>query len=327
MERTVVIYHKACPDGYGALAGVVYKSGENQLLYDELKDVIYNPQKTFFALPTNHSTDFSRLREILEEYRGDDFTIYMVDFFVPKIFNLVREFPNIRKVIVIDHHKTAQEIFQKGIPEDIKDRFEVHLDFDHSAAVLTWKILNGFVPQIMEYIEDRDIWKWEIPDSLYVLTAVDARVFNVLKPNEIVFKLLELAQTFPKEELAREGQSMIEFKESVVKRLANNSAHWLILPSGHKLLAVNSSVFQSDIGNRLAQRSPNGVACVYAVSPKEDDVYINCSIRSINGKARQIAQANGGGGHDNAAGCRVPLSQAQFLPLSEEEKQQIPKID
>ncbi len=316
MERIVVIYHKGCPDGYGALSGVVYKYGVKNLFYDEENDILYNYDSSFVAIPSNHSTDFTRLKELLERYPNDSFTLYMVDFFVDKIFEVVKNYPNIKRVIVIDHHKTAKEIIDKGIPEEVKDKFEVHLNMDHSAAVLTWKVLNGFVPEIMEYIEDRDIWKWEIPDSLYVLTAIDAKVFNVLKPNEIVEKLLELAKNFPKEEFAKEGQSMIEFKESVVQRLVNNNAHYIVLPSGHKLLAVNSSVFQSDIGNRLAQISPEGVACVYAVSPKEDGVYVNCSVRSINGRAREIAQANGGGGHDNAAGCRVLLEEVKFEPIN-----------
>ena len=322
MERTVVIFHKNCPDGYGALAGVVYKYGVKNLFYDEEKDLLYNYDNTFIAIPTNHSTDFTRLKELLERYKEDNFVLYMVDFFVPKIYEVVKEFPNIQKVVVIDHHKTAKEVLEKGIPPEVKDKFEIHLDMDYSGATLTWKVLNGFIPEVMKYIEDRDIWKWEIPDSIYVLTALDARVFNVLKPNEIVEKLLELVENFPKEELAKEGQSMIEFKESVVQRLVNNSVHYIVLPSGHKLPAVNSSVFQSDIGNRLAEKFPEGVACVYSISPKEDGVYVNCSLRSVVGKAREIAQANGGGGHDNAAGCRVFLKEVEFLPLEQNSGEQ-----
>ena len=317
MERVVVIYHKNCPDGYGALAGVAYKYGEKNLFYDEEKDIVYNYDDSFVAIPTNHSTDFTRLRELLQRYPNDQFILYMVDIFIPKIYEVVKEFPNIKRVVVIDHHKTAKEVLERGIPEEVKDKFEIHLDMDYSGATLTWKVLNGFIPEVMRYIEDRDLWKWEIPDSLYVLTALDARVFNVLKPNEVVEKLLELVENFPKEELAKEGQSMIEFKESVVQRLVNNSVHFIVLPSGHKLYAVNSPVFQSDIGNRLAQISPDGVGCVYSISPKEDGVYVNCSLRSTVGKAREIAQANGGGGHDNAAGCRVPLSEVRFEPLTQ----------
>ncbi len=314
MERTVVIFHKNCPDGYGALAGVAKKYNAKNLFYDEERDILFSGDSSFIAIPTNHSTDFTRLREILERYGDDDFTVYMVDIFVDRIYDVVREFPNVKKVVVIDHHKTAEERIKEGVPSDIADRLEVYFDMDRSGAALTWEVLNGYVPEVMKYIEDRDIWKWEIPDSLYVLTALDARVFNVLKPNEIVEKLLELSENFPKEELAKEGSSMIEFKESVVKRLVNNNAHYIVLPSGHKLLAVNSPVFQSDIGNRLAQISPDGVACVYSISPKEEGVFVNCSLRSVVGKAREIAQANGGGGHDNAAGCRVPLEEVKFLP-------------
>ncbi|RTZ58634.1 MAG: hypothetical protein DSZ31_05520 [Gammaproteobacteria bacterium] len=314
MGKIAVVYHKNCPDGYGALAGVVYKFKPRNLTYDDTENYLYDEGKNFFAIPTNHSTDFTRLRNILTE-NGDDFELFMVDIFVPKIYEVVREFPNIKRVTVIDHHKTALELIEKGIPEDVKGKFEIHIDLDYSGATLTWKVLNGFIPEVMKYIEDRDIWKWEIPDSLYVLTAIDARIFNVLKPHEIVYSLLKLVGEFPKEEFAREGQSMIEFKESVVTRLVENNVHYIVLPSGHKLYAVNSSVFQSDIGNRLAEISPDKVACVYSISPKEDGVYVNCSIRSTVGKAREIAQANGGGGHDNAAGCRVLLSEVQFLPL------------
>jgi len=318
MQRIIVIFHKNCPDGYGALSGVVYKYGVKNLFYDESEDLIYNYDNSFVAIPTNHSTDFTRLRELLTKYPNDTFVIYSVDIFAAKIFEVVREFPNVEKVIVIDHHRTAKEILEKGITEEVKDRFEIHINMDYSGATLTWKVLNGFIPEVMKYIEDRDIWKWEIPDSMYVLTAFDTKIFNVLKPNQIVEKLLELVEHFPKEDLAREGQSMLEFKESVVSRLVNNSVHIIELPSGHRLYAVNSPVFQSDIGNRLAQISPGGVGCVYSISPKEEDVYVNCSLRSVNGKARLIAQANGGGGHDNAAGCRVPLSQVRFEPLSKE---------
>ncbi|NPB05647.1 MAG: hypothetical protein GXO08_04620 [Aquificae bacterium] len=318
MKRTVVVYHKGCPDGYGALAAVVKKEGVERLSYDGEKKVLYSDDGRFFALPSSHSTEFKRLRELLTRFPNDEFTLYMVDFFVPGVFEVAREFPNLKRVVVVDHHKTAKEVLERGLPPDLRDRFEVHLDLDHSAAVLAWKLLLGEVPEVMAFIEDRDLWKWEFPDSMEVLTAVDAKVFNALEPHEVVQKLLLLTENFPKEELAKEGRSMIEFKASVVERLVKNSAHYLVLPSGHRLLAVNSPVFQSDIGNRLAQVSPDGVACVYSISPKEEGVFVNCSIRSVTGKAREIAQANGGGGHDNAAGCRVLLEEVRFEPLEVE---------
>jgi oligoribonuclease NrnB/cAMP/cGMP phosphodiesterase (DHH superfamily) len=320
MERIAVVFHKGCPDGYGALSAVVKKYGVKNLFYDEDRDLIYNYDDSFVAIPTNHSTDFTRLRELLERYKGDSFTLYMVDIFVEKIFEVAKEFSNLKRVVIIDHHKTAEEKIKEGVPEGLKDRFEIHFNMDRSAAALGWELLHGFVPEVMAYIEDRDIWKWEIPDANFVLTALDSEVFNRLKPNEIVERLLELVENFPKEELARKGASMIEFKESVVERLVNNSAHYIELPSGHRLLAVNSPVFQSEIGNRLAQISPDGVACVYSIAPKEEGVFVNCSLRSVVGKAREIAQANGGGGHDNAAGCRVLLEKVKFLPREKAEE-------
>lgn len=313
--KSVVLFHKNCPDGYGALSGVVYKLGISELLYDEERDLLYAQDESFFAIPVTHSTDFNRLREILSSYTSYSFTLYMVDFFALGIYEVLREHANLRKLIVIDHHKTSEELLNQGIPPEIKDRIEIHIDHNHSAAVLVWKVLNGFVPEVIKYIEDRDIWKWEFPDSKFVLTALDAKVFNLLKPDQIIKKLLKLTEDFPKEELAREGRAMIEFKESVISLLLKNNLHYIILPSGHKLLAINSPSFQSEIGNEIAKISPDGVGCVYTISPNEQGVFVKCSIRSINGKAREIAQANGGGGHDNASGCRVLLSEVKFEPL------------
>ena len=313
--KNVALFHKNCPDGYGALSGVVYKLGIKELLYDEERDIVYTSDENFFAIPINHGTDFTRLREILTHYTPYSFTLYMVDIFVPGIYEVIREHTNVKKVIVIDHHKTAEEILKRGVPPEVKDKMELHIDHTHSAAALVWKVLNNQIPEVIKYIEDRDIWKWEFPDSKYVLTALDAKVFNVLKPNEVVEKLLELTKDFPKEELAREGKAMIEFKESVIKLLLKNNLHYIVLPSGHKLLAINSPTFQSDIGNEIAKVSSEGVGCVYTISPSEEGVFVKCSIRSVNGKAREIAQANGGGGHDNASGCRVPLSDVRFEPL------------
>jgi len=315
-EKVVVIYHKNCPDGYGALSGVVYKYGIKDLTYVENEEILKSSDENFYAIPTNHSTQFTRLRSILEQHREEPFVIYMVDFFTPEIFDILRNYPNVKKLIIIDHHKTTEETLKEGIPEDVKDRVEYTLDMNMSGATLTWKVLNGFIPEVMKYIEDRDIWKWSIPDSIYVLTALDSEIFNVLNPNEVVFALLQLVKDFPKEKLAEKGKAMIEFKNSVIKRLIKYTTHYIILPSGHKLPAINSPIFQSEIGNELAKTFSEGVACVYSIAPQEDGVYVNCSIRSINGKAREIAQANGGGGHDNASGCRVKLEKVKFEKLN-----------
>ena len=306
------MFHKNCPDGYGALAGVVYKLSISKLSYAENKDLIFTEDEDFFAIPINHSTDFTRLREILNHYTPYSFSIYMVDIFIPGIYEVLLEHANVKKLTVIDHHKTTEEFLKKTIPENVKDKMEIFINHKRSAAALVWEILNGFVPEVIKYIEDRDIWKWEFPDSKYVLTALDAKVFNVLKPNEIVERLLELVKYFPKDELEREGKAMIEFKDSVIKMLIKNNLHYIILPSGHRLPAINSPTFQSDIGNEIAKLYPEGIGCVYTISPSEEGVYVKCSIRSINGKAREVAEANGGGGHDNAAGCRIPLSDVKF---------------
>jgi len=62
-------------------------------------------------------------------------------------------------LLVIDHHKTAMK--------ELEGLDYVVFDLDSSGVTLTWQVFNPGVniPSILLYIEDRDLWKWELPDS------------------------------------------------------------------------------------------------------------------------------------------------------------------
>ena len=86
------------------------------------------------------------------------------------------------------------------------------------------------------------------------------------------------------------------------------------IPAGPVVLRVlNSASFSSELGNHLASESehaPNVIAIIYSIQRDWD---VRVSVRSISGgaiNARQFAERFGGGGHDNAAGCRFASMEA-----------------
>ena len=75
------------------------------------------------------------------------------------------------KLTILDHHKTA-EAELSGLPYAI-------YDMNRSGAVMAWEhFFNGDyaedVPTILQYVQDRDLWRFELPESeavnLYIST-------------------------------------------------------------------------------------------------------------------------------------------------------------
>lgn len=85
--------------------------------------------------------------------------------------------PAIRQVglvVVIDHHLTNSKILDhyqnrtEGTPNLV-----VNFDLEYSAAKLAYLryesvIRNDRLSTVIDYVEDSDIWRWRLPDSLAV---------------------------------------------------------------------------------------------------------------------------------------------------------------
>ena len=76
------------------------------------------------------------------------------------------------KVILIDHHFSSKEKANL-LPGSV-------FDDKHSAAFLSWKYFhNGKkAPLIVLYVEDYDIWKFKLPRSKELTTALNLYSFN-----------------------------------------------------------------------------------------------------------------------------------------------------
>jgi oligoribonuclease NrnB/cAMP/cGMP phosphodiesterase (DHH superfamily) len=216
--------------------------------------------------------------------------------------------PQRPRLICIDHHLTALERI-----EELRaycDVAMIEIGPGLSGATLVWKYFNGAfsqeldTPMLLRYVADQDIWEWKLEDSLEInsaLNALDGHVESMI--DELKLSMADEAAW--RHDRFIEGRAILRMVDSQVVRSARSVRH--VMVESTMLSIVNSSAFNSELGNYLCRHShhrPNVLAVLYSI---QEDWSVRCSVRSVDGStvnARQFAERFGGGGHDNAAGCR-----------------------
>lgn len=238
------------------------------------------------------------------EIQGRD--VYVVDFSYPRsVLTEMRKIAS--RVMVIDHHKTAQSELD-GVEDCI-------FDMSKSGAVLAWEYFHPArgVPDLFLYIQDRDLWKWELPSSKEIsafLFSLDGMDFRKLAPYvDLPLNPDTLARMFPNgTQLAfpvHEGGAILRSQKQMIDAAARGAVLRQI--GEHMFYAVNSTVLNSEIGNVLAQRmadetgTGNGRAAIWRYDEKRERFYVSC--RGVgNVDVTETAKLFGGGGHRLAAG-------------------------
>ena len=187
------------------------------------------------------------------------------------------------KLEVLDHHKTAQEELA-GLDFCV-------FDMDKSGGRLAWEWLHADIPShwLVDYTEDRDLWRHALPNSKEVNAA--------LRSYPLDFYVWNTLSMMSATDLMREGESILRYQQTVVDSHVRHARE--IELDGHKILAVNATTLFSEIAGELAKDRPFGAA--YFI---RDDGKKQWSLRSREGgvDVSEIARSHGGGGHRNAAG-------------------------
>jgi len=272
-KNIVVIYHDKCPDGFSAAWVAWKKFGDNA-------DYV----------GVNHG-----------EPPPDGLInkkVYIFDFSFPKEI-MAEVVKNNTKVVVIDHHKSAEE--------SVKMAHEFVYEMDRSGAVLAWQYFypDLSVPWLVRYIGDRDIWKLELPDTIAMGLMLD--VFD--KNFETWDKLAEkLEDEDMRRKYIDQGKLIQKYEYKVIEDIINFDKEAVIF-EGYEIYAVNAPhFFASQIGNFLCNEKPP-LAIVWHWSEGK----IGVSLRSDGSvDVSEIAKKYGGGGHKGAAGfkfdgqCKFP---------------------
>lgn len=274
--KKVVCYHKSCYDGFGA-AWAAYRALGTE-------GVTYIPVMYGDPLP-------------IECVNAEE--VYIVDFaYLRGTVMEIASFKNMKKVVILDHHKTMQAALEDLLINPVPN-VEVYFDMSKSGAMLSWEYFNRevAVPRMIQFIQDRDLWRWEMPYSKEVAAFMRARPLD-FKAWDIIAAMLENPSTF--NEVVVAGKSILEFTDRQVEIMGDKAIiqGW----RGFRVPVVNATAFWSEVGEYLYKKYPE---CPFAVTWYVDERgYLIWSLRSPKGgfDVGALARQYGGGGHNSAAG-------------------------
>jgi oligoribonuclease NrnB/cAMP/cGMP phosphodiesterase (DHH superfamily) len=253
-----VIYHKDCSDGFGA-AWAAWKLLGNRAEYyaaahgDEPPDITGK-----YVVCLDFAYDNETTKKMIED--AEDFYI-------------------------IDHHKTNMV--------RLHDISQAHFDMTKSGAVLAWEFFHPGkdVPKFMQYIQDRDLWKFENPYSKEFSAAFDMVPFEFEE-----FDAFLDDSVF--DDAVKRGSYILAHKRTFINKIIDSAADKIL--AGYDAKVVNASHWQSEIGNMLAHQASIGIVWFY----DHQRMLYKVSLRSLHKDidVAEIASKFGGGGHPPAAG-------------------------
>lgn len=273
-EIDVILYHGNCCDGFGG-AWAIWTASTN----DEL--IVYG---------CNHAAKEDEKTKIVEMCTNKN--VIMVDFvFKADVLKRIKGAAN--KLAIIDHHTTALEEIREAGLED-----QSVLDVEHSGCYLGWKYCHDEndppMPEFLRYIQDRDLWKWELENtapftaSFYPTVNYDLDEWLKLHDSEVVNRHIA------------EGQIILKHHDIEIANLAKQAVK--IQWRGYNISAINSTSHISKLGHVLSKNCD--LALIWQYDSKRGSIKV--SLRSDeegnNVNVAKIAKEFGGGGHVNAAG-------------------------
>jgi len=274
-KNTWVLYHADCMDGYGA-AWAAWKSLGDLAAYKAVR----------------HHEPIPKLPDNIE--------LYIVDFCYPMDV-LVSTAQRVKKIVVLDHHISAQKDYETYISHSaIPNNLEFNFVQEHSGCMITWSYFHGNkeAPKLLKHIEDHDLWRHELPKT----EAISKALFLRLPTDFSVFENIKLHT------LEREGAVLLKQHQLNIRRLVN-TRHKVKL-NGIEGLAVNApGMFSSDLGHALSKLSGT-YGLTYNWHGKRQ--HYECGLRSVGEfDVSELAKVFGGGGHKNASGFTI--DQTTFL--------------
>ena len=166
-----------------------------------------------------------------------------------------------------------------------------------SGATLSWEFFHPGkeAPKFIQYITDRDLWKWELPYSKEFSAAFDMVPYDFEE-----FEKFEDDSVF--DDSVKRGSYILAYSKTVVKKVCDKAASRSI--GGKNVLVVNSSHWMSEIGARLAPDCDFAMIWYY----DHNDKVIKVSLRAFHDKidVSEVSKRFGGGGHKKAGGFTLP---------------------
>lgn len=274
MKDKVVLYHDSCADGFSGAWVAREKFGS---------DADYIGVKYQESPP-----------EGLE-----DKEVYIIDFSYS--LDATQElYKKAKSLTLLDHHISAKET-----TESVPDHMYA---LDNSGAVLAWKYFfpDEKIPLFLEYVQGADLWEFNLPRAEDFFSFMLSLNFDFEEWGRVVNDFEDKTK---REKLLDYGAKLRKYQDSIISQNLEEAQE--VTLDGYSALAVNSSVFESQIGNAIIKKGYD----VGIIWREGGDGKIKVSLRSDKGgdvDVSKIAEKYGGGGHKSASG--FGLNSIQEIP-------------
>lgn len=300
------IYHGNCADGFGA-AWVVRKAlGEENVEFYPGKYQKEPPDVTGKIVIL---VDFSYKRPVMTQMAA-----------------------KARGILVLDHHKSAQEELRAEEGDSFKDfgswpgdnwsrflsnvemdtdknrptaRVYTIFDMERSGAGLTWDFFfpRKPRPRLIAYIEDRDLWRFRLVKT----REVQANLFSFPYDFEVWDRLMVEADTFGGlNRMIQDGEAIERKNSKDLRELLKVTTRWMMIDGALVPVANLPYTMASDGCSILLEEYPHAPFAAFYYDTPTGRVF---SLRSREGgwDVSEVAKRYGGGGHKHAAGFEVPF--------------------
>lgn len=265
------LYHANCPDGFASAFAVWKKYGDEGWKY----------------LPVNYQEPVPLLKEPIDK-------IFIVDFSYP--LSVLKEFEEMcQSLVVIDHHESAKFLI---------DYRNACFSMDNSGCVLTWRYLfsEESVPELLYYVEDRDLWRWKLPNSREINLGLSTIPKDFTSYSVFLNNINELYLT---------GCVLTDYKNKLIEGMCG-SVFKVDMFGYRNVPCLNCTAEHSETAEYIysSQDVPfvilfqiiNDSQIKFSLRTNKEDVFVN-----------ELVRRYGGGEHPKAAGFTLPISRFSDL--------------
>ena len=217
------IYHNQCLDGFAAAWAVRHALGDDVDFY---KGIHQQPPPDVNGLDVI-LVDFSYKKEVLNKMLG-----------------------SASSITILDHHVSAKndlsELLNSG-------KISGQFDMNKSGAMLAWQWFNPDqqVPELIEYIQDRDLWRFELKGTREIHAALSSYPYD--------FKLWDRLMASDKHELAAlksDGEAIERRLQKDITELIASGVRRMTI-GGYNVPVLNApSAYISDAGHIMSIGEP-----------------------------------------------------------------------
>ena len=268
--KALCIYHGNCLDGFAAAWAVRHALGEKVEFHKGIH------QQT----PPDVS----------------DRDVFLVDFSYKKDV-LISMLKTAASITILDHHITAvQDLSELMDSGELKGLF----DMNKSGAMLAWEWFHPEqqAPELIAFIQDRDLWKFELEGSREINAVLSSYPFDFSEWDSLMASGdAEIA------DLKHIGAVIERKLQKDIEELLASGVRRMVI-AGYDVPVLNApSAYVSDAGHIMSINEP--FAACYWDHAAGRSFSLRSSETGVD--VAEVAKKFGGGGHAKAAGFTVKI--------------------